>query len=102
MTAYDTIRDTLNRLEQAGVEPPKIVASFHRQTDEQATAIMEALDTYTWAPVGGTAGSNTVWAQARAIGIEVDVFLADDTRPRPDSPMLARVRNIIAGVVNRG
>jgi phosphoribosylcarboxyaminoimidazole (NCAIR) mutase len=102
MTAYDTIRDTLTRLEQAGVEPPRVVVSYHRMSDEQATSIMEALDTFTWAPAGGTAGSGTVWATARRPGVEVNVFLADETRPRPDSPMLARVRNVIAGVTNRG
>lgn len=95
MTAYHTIRDTLNRLEQAGIPAPKIQATYHRQSDEEATAILEALDTLTWAPNGGTAGSNTVWMAGKAPGVEVDVFLADDNRPRPDSPMLARIRNIV-------
>jgi hypothetical protein len=92
---YHQIKDTISRLEQAGIDPPKVVVAYHRQTDEQATGILEALDTLTWAPQGGTAGTNTVWMAGKAPGVEVNVFLEDDRRPRPESPMLTRVRNIV-------
>jgi hypothetical protein len=102
VTAYDTIRDTLTRLEQAGVEAPKIQATYHRQTDEQASAIIEALDTAAWVPQAGTAGSGAVWLHTRvSTNLDINVFLTDD-RPKPDSPMLARIRQVIEGVRNRG